>query len=72
MIWRRTSYRKRLVTLPDISNENEKVIKAEDTFLTEEFSQMAIQEWFNAEQEYNLFRSTNSQQTWSEIGFLLQ
>ena len=55
-----------------IPTKNEKVIKAEDTFLTEEFSQMAIQEWFNAEQEYNPFRSTNSQQTWSEIGFLLQ
>ena len=45
-----------------IPTKKEEVIKAEDTFLTAEFSQMAI-EGFNAEQEHNPFKSTNSQQT---------
>ena len=46
-----------------IPTKNEKTIKAKDTFLIEDFSQMAIEEGFNTEQEYNPFRSTNSQQT---------
>ena len=45
--------------------KDEEVINAEDTFLTEEFSQIAIEEGFNAEQECNPFRSTNSQQTYN-------
>ena len=44
----------------------EEVIKVEGTFLTESFSQMTIEEGFNAEQEYNSFRSTNSQQTYDQ------
>ena len=46
-----------------IPTKNEKVIKAEDTFLTEDFSQMTIEKGFNTDQENNPFRSTNSQQT---------
>ena len=38
-------------------------MKAEDTFLTEDFNQMTIEEGFNTEQEYNRFRSSNSQET---------
>ena len=53
--------------LPDIfKTKNEEVIKAEDRFLTEDFSQMTIEERFKTEQEYNPFRSTNSQQTYDE------
>ena len=47
-----------------IPTKNERVIKAEDTFLTEDFSQMTIEEGFNTEQECNPFRSTNSHQTY--------
>ena len=46
-----------------IPTKNEEVIKAEDTFLAEDFNQMSIEEGFNTEQEYNPFRSTNIQQT---------
>ena len=49
-----------------IPTKNENVIKAEDTFLTEGFSQMTIEEGFNTEQEYNPFRSTYSQQTYDQ------
>ena len=50
----------------NIPTKNENVIKAEDTFLTEGFSQMTIEEGFNTEQEYNPFRSTYSQQTYDQ------
>ena len=50
----------------NIPRKNEEVIKAEDTFLTEDFCQMSIEEGFNTEQEYNPFRSTNSQQTYDQ------
>ena len=47
-----------------IPTKNEKVIKVEDTFLTEDINQMTIEEGSNnTQQEYNPFRSTNSQQT---------
>ena len=46
-----------------IPTKDEEIIKAKDTFLIEDFSQMAIEEGFNTEQEYNPFRSTNSLQT---------
>ena len=49
-----------------IPTKNEEVIKAEDTFLTEDFCQISIEEGFNTEQEYNPFRSTNSQQTYDQ------
>ena len=49
-----------------IPTKNEEIIKAKDTFLIEDFSQMAIEEGFNTEQEYNPFRSTNSQQTYDQ------
>ena len=49
-----------------IPTKNEEVIKAEDTFLTEDFNQMSIEEGFNTEQENNPFRSTNSQQTYDQ------
>ena len=45
-----------------IPTKDEELINAEDTFLTEDFNQMAIEEGFNTQQEYNPFRSTNSQQ----------
>ena len=35
-----------------VPTKNEEVIKAEDTFLIEDFSQMTIEEGFNAEEEY--------------------
>ena len=47
-----------------IPTKIEEVIKAKDTFLTEDFSQITIEQGFNTEQEYNLFRSTNRQQTY--------
>ena len=46
--------------------KNEETIQTEDTFLTEDFSQMTIQEGFNIEQEYNPHRSTKSQQTYNQ------
>ena len=49
-----------------IPTKNEEIIKAEDTFLTEDLSQMSIEEGFNTEQEYHPFRSTNSQQTYDQ------
>ena len=49
-----------------IPTKNEEVIKAEDTFLTEDFCQISIEEGFNTEQESNPFRSTNSQQTYDQ------
>ena len=56
-------------TLGDTSRhaptKNEEVIKAEDIFLTEDFSQMSIEE-FNTQQECNLFRSTNTQQKYDQ------
>ena len=39
-----------------IPTKNKEVIKADDTFLTEDFSQMSIEGRFNTEQEYNPFR----------------
>ena len=49
-----------------IPTKNEEVVKAEDTLLTEDFCQMSKEERFNTEQEYNPFRSTNSQQTYDQ------
>ena len=43
-----------------------KLFKVEDTFLTEDFCQISIEEGFNTEQESNPFRSTNSQQTYDQ------
>ena len=40
--------------------KNEKVIKIEDTFLTANLNQMAIEEGLHTEQEDNPFRSANS------------
>ena len=55
------------MTLLEIfQQKNEEVIKAEDIFLTEDFSQMSIEAGFNTEQEYNPFRSKNSQQTYDQ------
>ena len=57
-------------TISDVSRriprKNENVIKAEDTFLTEDFSQMTIEERYNTKLEYNSFRSTNIQQTYDQ------
>ena len=47
-------------------NKNEELINAEDTFLTEDFSQMLIEEGFNTEQECNPFRLTNSQPVYDQ------
>ena len=49
-----------------IPRKNEEVIKAEDTFLTKDFCQISIEQGFNTEQEYNPFRSTNSQPTYDQ------
>ena len=49
-----------------IPTKNEEVIEAEDTFLTEDFSQIIVEEGFNTEQEHNPFRSPNSQQTYDQ------
>ena len=46
--------------------KNAEVVKSEDTFLTDNFSQMTIKERFNTEQGYNPFRSTNSQHTYDQ------
>ena len=45
----------------NIPTKNEKAIKAENIFLTEHFGEMTIEEGFNSNQEYNPFRSKNSQ-----------
>ena len=49
-----------------IPTKNEEVIKAEDTFLTEDFCQISIEDGFNTEQEYNPFRSLSSQQSYDQ------
>ena len=46
--------------------KNEEIIKAGNTFLDEDFSQMSIEEEFNREKECSHFRSTNSQQTYGQ------
>ena len=47
-----------------IPTKHEEVIKAEDTFLTEDFSQMTFEDGYR--KEYNPFRSTNRQQTYDQ------
>ena len=49
-----------------VPTKNEEVSKTEYVFLTEDFSEMAIEEGFNTDQEYNPFKSTNSQQTFDQ------
>ena len=46
--------------------KNAEDVMSEDRFLTDDFSQMSIKERFNTEQEYNPFRSTNSEQTYDQ------
>ena len=53
-------------TSKHIPTKNEEVIKAEDTLLTEDFSQMSIEEELNIKQEYNPFKSTNSHQIYHQ------
>ena len=43
-----------------IPTKNEEVIKAENTFLTEDFSQITTEQEFNTEQDCNPFRLANS------------